>query len=255
MTRSNDWLTIGALGLLAMCVVTFDHEALGHGGACLLLHGRISLLTSSVFRCDLRSGWIDPAGPLSNLLVGGIALALSRLVPMRLVKLRLFLTLVGAFSWFWETAYLVQAMLKQDGDLYFFARFMLGAVSPWVRYATAAVGLALFLLTARIVSHGFTSIWPEKAAASAAARTAWAWAAAGATAAALLNANHDWADVKDAALEIGGASLPLLFVPLRGTAVNGERTPVVIARSPGLIGLAAAAYAVFAATLGRGLSL
>jgi hypothetical protein len=27
----NDLFTVAAVGVLAMCVVTFDHEALGHG--------------------------------------------------------------------------------------------------------------------------------------------------------------------------------------------------------------------------------
>jgi hypothetical protein len=65
--NGSDRLTAAAIGLLAMCIVTFDHEALGHGSACLLLHGHIRLLTSSLFRCDVRSGWIDPAGPFANL--------------------------------------------------------------------------------------------------------------------------------------------------------------------------------------------
>ena len=31
MVKKNDWLTAAAIGLMAMCVVTFNHEALGHG--------------------------------------------------------------------------------------------------------------------------------------------------------------------------------------------------------------------------------
>jgi hypothetical protein len=50
----NDELTIAAIGLIAMCLVTFDHEA-GHGSACLLLRGHMSFLTSSLFRCDVPS--------------------------------------------------------------------------------------------------------------------------------------------------------------------------------------------------------
>ena len=57
--NKNDSLTVAAVAVLAMCVVTFDHEALGHGSVCLALHGHILLLSSSLFRCDVRSGWID----------------------------------------------------------------------------------------------------------------------------------------------------------------------------------------------------
>ena len=79
--NKNDWLTIAAVAVMAMCLVTFDHEALGHGSACLLLHGHIVLLSSSIFRCSVRSDWIDPAGPLANLLMGTLALLCLRLVP------------------------------------------------------------------------------------------------------------------------------------------------------------------------------
>lgn len=34
--NKNDWLTIAAVAVMDMCLVTFDREALGHGGACLL---------------------------------------------------------------------------------------------------------------------------------------------------------------------------------------------------------------------------
>lgn len=100
-----------------MCVVTFDHEALGHGSVCLLLHGHIRLLSSSLFRCDIRSGWIDPAGPFANLLIGTLALACLRFVPQRVLVPRLFLILITAFSYFWEWGYLVRAMHKREGDL------------------------------------------------------------------------------------------------------------------------------------------
>ena len=48
----HDWLTVAALSLFAMSVVTCDHETLGHGGTCLALGGHLRILTSSVFRCD-----------------------------------------------------------------------------------------------------------------------------------------------------------------------------------------------------------
>ena len=62
-TTPNDRTTVAAVGLLAMCIVTFDHEALGHGGLCLALGGHITLLTTSLFACDHRTIWLAPAGP------------------------------------------------------------------------------------------------------------------------------------------------------------------------------------------------
>lgn len=250
----NDWLTVAALGLLAMCVVTFDHEALGHGGVCLALHGRIRLLTSSIFRCEVKSDWIDPAGPACNLLMGAIALACRRLVPQRLANLRLFLVLVTAFSFFWESGYLMHAMHRKDGDLYFFARFLLGEVTLWERWAAGAVGFALYVFAIWITWAGLSQLWPQAPVARGVARTAWLSATLGATVAALAFTGHGWGDVHDAALEIGGASLPLLLIPVRSAGGAEDRSPSLIVRSPAVIVLAVVVYGTFVATMGRGLA-
>ena len=52
--NGNDLLTVAAVGVLAMCVVTFDHEVLGHGSVCVLLPGRILLLS---FPGVVSGGW------------------------------------------------------------------------------------------------------------------------------------------------------------------------------------------------------
>ena len=254
----NDWLTITALALAAMCVVTFDHEVLGHGSACLLFHGQIRLVTSSVFRCSARSGWIDPAGPATNLLMGALALVCRLLIPRRMTKLRLLLILVTAFSFFWEAGYVIRAMLKRDGDLYFFAQFMLGDdVPPGVRWAAAGAGLVLYVVAGWITSAALQGLWPQARMARAVARTAWLSATVGATLAALAfsgpHGGPDWGNVRDGALEIGAASFPLLFLPPRDARLVGERAPAIIARSPAVIVLGLAVYALFVVTQGRGL--
>lgn len=254
-TARNHWPTVAALAVLAMCLVTFDHEALGHGGACLVQHGRIALLTSSVFHCDLKSRWIDPWGPATNILIGGVALIAARLAPRRLAGLRLFLLLVTAFSWFWETIYLAHAMLRRDGDLYFFARDMLGEPGAALRGALGLAGLLLWLFVAKLIAGELRRLWPEPKTARSVARTAWLWATLAATLAALAVAGHDLGDIRDAALEIGGASLPLLFIPRRGARTAEEGPGASIGRNPGLILLAVAVFVLFVATLGRGISL
>jgi hypothetical protein len=250
----NDFLTVAAVAVLAMCVVTFDHEALGHGSVCLLLHGRILLLSSTLFRCSVRSGWIDPAGPVSNLLMGTLALACLRLIPLRRLTLRLFLILVAAFSYFWEWGYLIRAMQMRFGDLYFFADFLLGHVTIWQRSIAMVVGVILFVATARIVSNEFLKLWPQARVARNVARSAWVSATAGAGIAALAYRGHGWGDFNNALLEIGGASFPLLFIPRRDRQVEDTRPSPVIARSSLVIVLAAIVYAVFVAYMGRGVT-
>jgi hypothetical protein len=251
--NKNDWLTVAAIGLAASCIVTFDHEALGHGSACLALGGHIRLLTSSIFRCDVRSGWIDPAGPFANLLMGTVALLCTRFVPRRKTAFRLLLMLITAFSYFWESGYVMRAMHRRDGDLYFFAQYLLGDVTVWERWLFAAAGLALFFLTIRITANALLDLWPKASRAHAVARIAWLGAIVGDALAALAYRGHSWSNFRDAVLEVGAASFPLLLIPRRSRGFDDGEPAVFVKRSPLVLFLCLLVYAIFVATLGRGI--
>ena len=249
MEQRNDRLTAASIGAIAICLVTADHEAFGHGGACLALGGHIQVLTSSIFRCDLRSDWIAGAGPLGNFVGGAIAAILVRLVPLRFVALKLFLTAVAAMSFFWEGAYLVDAMLTRNGDLFFFTTFQFGILALWQRLSFAAAGVVVYVVTIRLTSRALLTLWPDAAAARGVARYVWLGATLTAAVAALFYGGHGIADFRDAVLESGVASLPLLFIP-RGASREGAG--VTLARNPFVIGAAVATVVIFAATLGHG---
>jgi hypothetical protein len=249
----NDRLTVTAIGLAAMCLVTFDHEALGHGGMCLALGGRIRILTSSVFRCDLQSVWVDPAGPFGNLLVGALALAFAGAVPRRSAGIRLFLILVACFSFFWESGYAIEAMRSRHGDLYSAAQDFLGEPSAWWRIGGALAGLSLYLFTSSWTSRSLLDLWPRAAAARGVARTAWAAASLGGASAALAYTGEGFGDLRDAILEVGVSSWPLLIIP-RSSRSTAEAPPAeVIGRNWAVVCASAFVYVIFAATLGRGL--
>jgi hypothetical protein len=252
-TAKDDLLTLAAIGLMAMCVVTFDHEALGHGCMCLALGGHIQLLTSSLFRCDLRSKWIAPAGPAGNLIMGTLALILGRFVPPRRASLRLFLILVTTFSYLWESGYVIQAMHRRDGDLYFAGQDFLGEPSLWWRMAGAAVGLLLYVTTIIFTARALLQLWPQAALARRAARTVWFAAAVGTVLAALTYRGAGFQDVHDAFMEIGLATFPLLLIPLRSAKPVPEAAPALIVRNPVTMAMAVAVLAAFTLTLGRGL--
>ena len=254
VANKNDWLTVSAVTALAMCLTSFDHEALGHGAACLLVHGHIRLLSSSLFRCDVKSGWIDPAGPAGNLLMGTLALLCLRFVPVQFLIARLFLILVTAFSYFWESGYVIRAMYRRDGDLYFFAEFLVGRVSIWQRWLAAGAGLALYIFAVRIVSDALLTLWPHARPARRVARIAWVSGTAAAAIGALAYAGPGWADFRDAILEIGGASFPLLFIPLWDRRIEPTQRSAFIERSPRLIAVSLVVYAGFVASLGRGIA-
>ncbi|ESQ81785.1 hypothetical protein AEAC466_20395 [Asticcacaulis sp. AC466] len=242
-STKTDIATIAAIAILAMCIVTSDHEAIGHGSACLALGGKVVTLTSSVFRCNPSTWLIAPAGPAFNILVGAIALTALRFVPNARVRLRLFLILMTAFSWFWEGGYAVQAMVMRHGDLYFGGRGLFGTPDLWWRVTGGLAGVALYIstwiLTARALACYSRTV----------VITAWSAATMASVAAAVLCTLGSIGDIHDAFTEIGLASIPLLAIARR--VRTGE--PQIVARGKIIIGLACCVYALFAATLGRGL--
>jgi hypothetical protein len=249
----NDWCTVAAIGLMAMCLVTFDHEAMGHGGICLALGGHIEVLTSSLFQCDVRSRFIAPAGPFGNLVGGALSLFVVHFVPRRSIGLRLFLILVTSFSFFWEAGYLINAMRGRDGDLYFAGQDFLGEPSLWWRIAGAVAGLCLYLFVVGWASRSLSDLWPNSASARHVARTAWVSASLGAALAALAYSGNRSADLAGAVLEIGVGSFPLLLIPRRDWASQKTLGQRVIMRSRMTISSSLIVYAIFVATLGRGL--
>jgi hypothetical protein len=221
VTVRNDTLTVAAIAVAAMCLVTFDHEALGHGGVCLGVGGRIVELTSAVFHCDRSSPWIAPAGPASNLAMGSLALLLGLWLRPRRPDVALFLLLVTSFSYFWESGYVIHAMRRRDGDLYFAGQDFLGEPSFGWRIAAGILGAVLATVPFTLRAGGADA----------------------------------WGDLRDAGLEIGACALPLLWVPRRGVFATSPEAATFIPRSVQTLAVALVVYSVFVATLGRGIGI
>jgi len=239
MTARDDAATVCAIAVLAMIAATVAHEAVGHGGVCLLLGGKIVQLTSVYFSCNGGNGWVPAAGPLGNLaaaLLGWVGLLL---LPAGAIRARLLCFLLWAFSLFWFAGYLVYDMAFGGGDYIFTARALFGGAN--LRPSAGAVGVVLYLFIARRVAAKARAL-----AFASLLRPAWIAASVAAVAAALAYApSREYAAIQ-AALEIGAASLSLLLVqPVPQDAV--------IVRSPVWIGAAAILYAAFVLTLGRGI--
>ncbi len=84
MTPRQDWLTVIAVAVVAHAAASFVHEALGHGGACLLVGCRPQLLTTMQFEGDERTvstlgiKFIAAGGTLANLVAATIAAVFLR---------------------------------------------------------------------------------------------------------------------------------------------------------------------------------
>ncbi len=246
----DDIPTLAAFGVLAMMVTTIDHEVIGHGSACLLGGGAVIHISTTLFACTQPSPWVAAGGPAFDLLVGLAAWITGTLIAPRRTGWRLFLLMVGALSLFWESGYLVKAMLSGDGDLYFFARGMLGQPeAPW-KAGAELIGVILFLVTMRMTDARLMFVLQDAGRARRAARLLWFAASLAAVLAALAFKGDFWPNLRDAALEIGLAACPLLLIPRRdGTTVPAPP----LARNGPVILFAACFFIAFTATIGHGL--
>ena len=164
-------LRFALLGSLAFTIACLAHEAVGHGGACLLTGGKVLLLTSVYFRCAPGLPVVDAAGPLMNLLAAAIALlALRRLGAPG--HGRLFATLVFAFNGLWGAGYFLFSAVTNQGDWAFVLRELhAGPAWAW-RVPLGVLGTWLYARTLRLASQGLPRGTP----------LAWAYVAGGAVA-------------------------------------------------------------------------
>src|SRR3954471_12805819 len=116
-----DPVTIAAIGLLTGALVGLIHEGLGHGGACLLVGGKPTLLTTMNFvwndtgfpRWALRA--VSAGGTIANLLTGALALVRLRRPPSS-VHLHYFLWLFAAINLYVGTGYFLYSGFSNIGD-------------------------------------------------------------------------------------------------------------------------------------------
>jgi hypothetical protein len=147
----DDWLTLIAIGVLAASLAAFAHEAVGHGTGCLVVGGRITLLTSIYFRCLGATALTDAAGPIGNLLpaIGVIVLLRSRLKWS--APTRLFLTLLGGINLFWFAGQMIYSAVLDTEDIAFVAH-ELSWPSSW-RILAFGAGLAIYVIGVRVFAR------------------------------------------------------------------------------------------------------
>ena len=64
--------TLVAIALVSYVIADIVHEALGHGGACLLSGGKAVALSTVHFECSISTRFISAAGTCANLIAGGL---------------------------------------------------------------------------------------------------------------------------------------------------------------------------------------
>ena len=128
-----DLPTIALISLMVAAMADFIHEGLGHGGACLLVGGKPTLLTSMNFVWD-ESGFprwalrvVAAGGTVANLLAGALAVATLRRPPSTAHR-HYFLWLFAAVNLYVGTGYFLYSGASNIGD---WANVIAGLPGHW----------------------------------------------------------------------------------------------------------------------------
>jgi lipid-A-disaccharide synthase-like uncharacterized protein len=251
---SDNLLTTIAVGVLAYASADVAHHALGHGGACLLLGGRLVSLSSIFVDCTVRGTAVDLAGPLANLVIGLVAIGVmhARTRPLAPAA-SLFVALVAGFNLLWFMMQMVFSVATATDD---FAWAMHEySVGVPVRIAAIAVGVVGYVLSIRWVARTLAAFAQPRARLARLMWTCWLSAGVVACVTALFDRDPVHAIVAHAAPQSLVLAVGLLAVPaVASRAPAAIAAPRIALSAPWLI---AAAVTVLASVvfLGPGFSI
>ena len=243
-SRIHSYSTLGAIAAVAFIVACVAHEAIGHGGMCLAVGGRVTLLTSVYFHCTKGGPLTDAAGPLMNLIVGAACWSLARNRPLASLS-RLFFVLAMAFNLFWGAGYFIFSAVTNTGDWAFVLRDL--SLEPrWLwRFLMATLGVVIYVRSAQAIASHLPLDTP----------LVWPYLVAGAVScvAALFYAGPVLPAVRQAAQESLGAAVGLLFLAYRRSK-QARASPLqsLVAQSNGWLLFSALVTMLFFLVLGRG---
>jgi len=243
-SRTRSYSTLGAIAAVAFIAACVAHEVIGHGGMCLAVGGRVTLLTSVYFQCTNGGPITDAAGPLMNLIVGTACWLLARQRPPASLS-RLFFVLAMAFNLFWGAGYFILSAVTNTGDWAFVLRDL--SLEPrWLwRLLMGALGVVIYVRSVRAVAThlppGTPLVWPYLVAGMVSCVSALCYAGPALPA------------VREAAQESFGAAVGLLFLAYRSSKqAYISPPPNPVAHSNGWLLFSALVTILFFLVLGRG---
>lgn len=140
----RDLATVIAIAVVAFAISSPLHEALGHGGACLLTGGHALLLTSASFDCSRDNRLVAAAGTLVNLVTGLVCWLVLKKFAHGSGSVRYFLWLLMTINLLMGTGYFFYSGVSNIGD---WAEVVRGVQPQWLlRLALTVVGIASYLL-------------------------------------------------------------------------------------------------------------
>lgn len=251
---ADDVLTVAAIGLLAYASADIAHHLFGHGAACLALGGSIISVSSIFVHCTLRGAPIDLAGPSANLVLGLIALLVTRAARELSASARLFWILTAAFNLLWFSLQLVFSAATRTDD-WAWAMHVYGVTEP-IRYGLIVIGAAAYVRTIRVVASRMIPFAHPRARAK---RIVWiVWLTAGVTAAVTAAFDHNAvrAILLHAVPQSAFNAIGLFFVPARAAnaGLPGDPAPPIVRSVPWIV-TAAVVLLASAVLLGPGIAI
>ena len=147
----TDAATVASVGVTVFVLGNIIHEALGHGGACLVVGARPISVNAVSMDCSVDNRLVLAGGTLMNLIAGFVFWALGRAAGVRYAYLRYFLWLAMTVNLYAAAGYFLFSGIGGFGD---WAEFIKGLEPQWAwRAAMAVFGAAAYMGVA------YLSIW------------------------------------------------------------------------------------------------
>ncbi len=254
-TGRDDLATLAALGVIVACVSAAGHEALGHGGACLLAGGEVTLLTATRFACDGGALWVDAAGPTMNLLLAVVSLWLLRRASAKAVAWRWLLFLMAAVNIAWFAGEVISSPFMPGYDEAAIASQLGWSPTVW-QPAMLIGGVLVYAVGIRMMA---AAAWRQRDRGDPADRLRsrfaipFAAAALSFTLAGTLRPGSPIAGAVECFLTIGVAALPMWLATGPASRATAAADAKPVQRSIGWIAVAAIVYAMFLLFQARGI--
>ena len=141
---SIDWPTLIAIAIVAYVLSNILHEAVGHGGTCLLEGCSVIVISSVHAECSCDSRLVAAGGTLVNLLVGLLGFPFLRLTQSWSWPSRYFVWLLMTVNLLQGAGYFLFSGAANIGD---WTAVIEGFTPPWVyRVGLSLLGTVLYVL-------------------------------------------------------------------------------------------------------------
>jgi len=147
-TRQADTATVVAIAVIAYMLATMLHEAVGHGGACLLSGGKPVEVTTVSMECSADTRLITAGGTIVNVVAAALAFLLGRMTGHSSPRLRYFWWISMTVNLFVAAGYFAFSGVGGFGD---WAMFIRGLGPQWLwRVGMTIFGAVAYMLAARV---------------------------------------------------------------------------------------------------------